>query len=86
MGPIVLRRARGNAQHCRRFFDGHADKVTQLDHSRCHWILSGQEVESFMNSQHFLCRSAEFDSGLVEFFQWTTALAFQAGLVASLVD
>ncbi len=54
MGPIVLGRARSNAEDFRCFLAGHAGEVTQLDQLRFDFVFGGKFVEGFADSKELV--------------------------------
>src|SRR5258705_7676411 len=54
MGPIVVGSARGQAETLRRFLEGQADEVTQLDQFRFDLVLRGEFVERLVHGKQVL--------------------------------
>ena len=54
VGPVILGRAGGNAEHYRRFIIGHTDEVTELHQFRLGFVLGGELVERLADGEELI--------------------------------
>src|SRR5438876_10777440 len=86
MGPVVVGRARGNAENLGRLLEGHADEVAQLDQFSFEFALRGKFIQRLVHGEQLLIVNREGKLPLLNIDALLPAPMTHRALAAGVVD
>src|SRR5438132_599736 len=86
MCPVVVGRARGDAENLSRFLESHADEVTQLDQFSFELALRGEFVERLVHGEQLVVVAGGSNLDLLKIDALLSATMAQRALAAGVLN